>query len=61
MRYPAALLWGASLIVGFFVVSDVFDYAAGTHPIIPLESIQVVMPVTFALTITTSALTLYYM
>jgi len=51
---------GYLLIFGFFVVSDVFDYAIGTHPIIPLESIEVVMPVTFALTIMTSALTFYY-
>lgn len=52
---------GYLLIFVFFVISDVFDYAVGTHPIIPSESIQVVMLVTFALTITTSALTFYYL
>lgn len=52
---------GYLLIFGFFVVSDVFDYAAGTHPIIPAGSIEVVMRVTFALTIMTSTLTFYYL
>lgn len=52
---------GYLLIFGFFVVSDVFDYAAGTHPIIPAGSIEVVMQVTFALTIMTSTLTFYYL
>jgi uncharacterized membrane protein YpjA len=49
------------LIFGFFVVSDFFDYFIGTHPIIPEQSINVVMWVTFALTIITSALTFYYL
>jgi uncharacterized membrane protein YpjA len=49
------------LIFGFFVVSDFFDYFIGTHPIIPLESVPIVMWVTFALTIITSALTFYYL
>lgn len=49
------------LIFGFFVVSDFFDYFIGTHPIIPEQSINVVMWVTFALTIMTSALTFYYL
>lgn len=53
--------WEYLLIFGFFVVSDFFDYVAGTHPIIPLESIGVVKWMTFALTIMTSTLTFYYM
>jgi len=52
---------GYLLIFGFFVVSDFFDYFVGTHPIIPEESIEVVMWVTFVLTITSSALTFYYL
>lgn len=54
-------LRGYLLIFGFFVVSDFFDYFIGTHPIIPEQSINVVMWVTFALTIMTSALTFYYL
>ncbi len=54
-------LRGYLLIFGFFVVSDFFDYFIGTHPIIPEQSINVVMWVTFALTIITSALTFYYL
>ncbi len=54
-------LGGYLLIFGFFVVSDFFDYFIGTHPLIPEHSINVVMWVTFALTIITSALTFYYL
>lgn len=54
-------LRGYLLISGFFMVSDFFDYFIGTHPIIPEQSINVVMWVTFALTIMTSALTFYYL
>lgn len=49
------------LLFGFFVASDFFDYFVGTHPIIPQVSIEVVMWVTFFLTITLSALTFYYL
>lgn len=54
-------LGGYFLIFGFFMVSDFFDYFIGTHPIIPKESINVVMWVTFSLTIITSSLTFYYL
>lgn len=54
-------LTGYLLIFGFFVVSDFIDYSIGTHPIIPTESVPVVMWMTIALTIVTSALTFYYL
>ncbi|MFU8766406.1 MAG: DUF1405 domain-containing protein [Candidatus Methanoperedens sp.] len=54
-------LTGYFLIFGFFIVSDFFDYVIGTHPIIPKESIPVVMQATIALTIITTALTYYYL
>ncbi len=46
-------------IFSFFALSDFVDYSIGTHPIIPSESIEVVMWVTFALTLLTCALTFY--
>ncbi len=49
------------LVFSFFIASDFFDYVMGTHPVIPLESIRVVMCVTFALTIIISLLTFYYL
>ena len=52
---------GYMFIFGFFIVSDFFDYVIGTHPVIPLESVPVVMWVTIALSIITSALTFYYL
>ncbi len=50
-----------SMILGFFMISDFFDYTIGTHPIIPRESIELVKWVTYALTIIICALTFYYL
>ena len=49
------------LIFGFFAISDFFDYLIGTHPIIPLEGLEVVMWVTFALTLIMCITTFYYL
>lgn len=50
-----------SLILAFFIISDLFDYGVGTHPIIPEETIEVVRWVTFGLTITVFSMTFYYL
>ena len=52
---------GYLLIFGFFMVSDFIDYVIGTHPIIPTESVPVVMWMTIALSIIISGLTFYYL
>lgn len=49
------------LILVFFIISDYLDYFIGTHPIIPLESVETVKWVTFALSIVTCILTFYYL
>lgn len=49
------------IIPGFFIISDYLDYFIGTHPIIPLESVETVKWVTFALSILTCILTFYYL
>lgn len=52
---------GYLLVSGFFVISDFIDYAVGTHPIIPAESIEASMFAAFSLTILTCSLTYYYL
>lgn len=52
---------GYLIVFGFFVLSDFFDYIIGTHPIIPDESINVTMWITFALTVIISLLTFDYL
>lgn len=49
------------MILGFFIISDYLDYFIGTHPLIPLESVETVKWVTFSLTILTCILTFYYL
>lgn len=48
-------------ILGFFIISDYLDYFIGTHPIIPLENVETVKWVTFALSIFTCIFTFYYL
>jgi uncharacterized membrane protein YpjA len=53
---------GYLMIFGFFIVSDLMDYVvAGTHPIIPASGVLTAMWAAVALTVTTCALTFYYL
>jgi len=50
-----------SIVFGFFMLYDAVDYVIGTHPIIPSGSVEAAKLMAFALTVTISALTFYYL
>ncbi len=48
------------LLYGYFALSDFMDYIVGTHPLIPLQSVYVVMWMSVALTMVIPTITFYY-
>ncbi len=49
------------MLFGFLTLFDIVDYVIGTHPVIPSGSVDAAKLAAFALTITVSALTFYYL
>lgn len=49
------------MLFGFLMLFDIVDYVIGTHPVIPSGSVEAAKLAAFALTMTVSALTFYYL